>query len=186
LRLLLAIEVRSRAGLFGGGELSSEVFKSDHDWRMRKITEVEHAKALMTEAMDWSVVRWLSEKKRVRKTADLANACLDRLDQEVKARWSDELKAAYSELDGRSDGAQGHKQPSQVIDPQVKRLAKRVKESDDEAYRARMDAESTFDEAEKQMSTRLAREGCRKAIDSWQLHEQAIRKSEAAVGAKKP
>ena len=79
---------------------------------MRKLTEVEDAKALMTEAMNWSVVRWLSQKKRVRKTADLANACLDRLDQEIKARWSDELKAAYSELGGRTDGAQRqHKQP---------------------------------------------------------------------------
>ena len=72
---------------------------------MRKLTEVEDAKALMTEAMSWSVVKWLAEKKRVRKTADLANACLDRLDQEIKARWSDELKAAYRELGGNSGGA---------------------------------------------------------------------------------
>ena len=150
---------------------------------MRKLTEVEDAKALMTEAMNWSVVRWLSQKKRVRKTADLANACLDRLDQEIKARWSDELKAAYSELGGNSGGAgqRPHKQPSQDIDPQVKLLAKRVKESDDEAYRVRMDAEDTFDEAEKKLSTRLAREGCRKAIQSWELHEKAIRRAEALV-----
>jgi hypothetical protein len=154
---------------------------------MRKLKEVEDAKALMTEAMNWSVVRWLKEKKRVRKAADLANACLDRLDQEIKARWSDELKAAYSELGGNSGaaGQRPHEQPSRGIDPQVKLLAKRVKESDDEAYRVRMDAEHTFDLAEKQLSTRLAREGCRKAIDSWDLHEQAIRKSEAALGATK-
>jgi hypothetical protein len=153
---------------------------------MRKLREVEDAKALMTEGMNWSVVRWLKEKKRVRKAADLANASLDRLDQEIKARWSDELKAAYSELGGNSGGAgQPHKQPSQGVDPQVKLLAIRVKESDDEAYRVRMDAEDTFDKAEKQLSARLAREGCRKAIDSWDLHEQAIRKSEAALGATK-
>lgn len=152
---------------------------------MRKLTEVEDAKALMTEAMNWSVVKWLSEKKRVRKTADVANACLDRLDQEVKARWNDELKAAYRELGGNSVGAaQGAHRPSlQDIDPEVKLLAKKLKESDDEAYRVRMDAEDTFDQAEKQLSTRLAREGCRKAIDSWDLHEQAIRKSEAVMGA---
>jgi hypothetical protein len=64
-------------------------------------------------------------------------------------------------------------------------LAKKLKESDDEAYRVRMDAEDTFDEAEKKLSTRLAREGSRKAIDSWDLHEQAIRKSEGAIGATK-
>lgn len=154
---------------------------------MRKLTEVEDAKAVMTEGMNWSVVRWLKEKKKVRKAADLANACLDRLDQEIKARWSDELKAAYSALGGNSGGAgqRPHKQPSQAVDSQVILLAKKVKESDDEAYRVRMDAEHTFDLAEKQLSTRLAREGCRKAIDSWDLHEQAIRKSEAAVGATK-
>ena len=154
---------------------------------MRKLAEVEDAKALMTEAMGWSVVKWLSEKKRVRKAADLANAGLDRLDQEIKTRWSEELKAAYSELGGnRGGGAQRqHKQTSQGIDPQVMLLAKKLKESDDEAYRVRMDAEDTFDEAEKKLSTRLAREGCRKAIDSWDLHEQAIRKSEAAIGATK-
>jgi hypothetical protein len=154
---------------------------------MRKLSEVEDAKALMTEAMNWSVVRWLKEKKRVRKTADLANAALDRLDQEIKARWSDELKAAYNELGGNSArGAQPqHKQTSQGIDPQVMLLAKKLKESDDEAYRVRMDAEDTFDEAEKKLSTRLAREGCRKAIDSWDLHGQAICKSEAVIGATK-
>ena len=148
---------------------------------MRKLTAVEDARVLMTEAMHWSVVKWLSEKKRVRKTADLANACLDRLDQETKARWSDELKAAYSELGGKAgDGAREQKR-SLGIDPQVKLLAQKLKESDDEAYRVRMDAERIFDEAEKKLSTRLAREGCQKAIDSWQLHEQAIRKSEAAI-----
>ncbi|MGZ4819106.1 MAG: hypothetical protein ACXVZJ_10800, partial [Terriglobales bacterium] len=61
--------------------------------------------------------------------------------------------------------------------------AKAVKKADDAAHRARMDAEDTFDEAERQLSTRLAREGCRKAIASWELHEEAIRKAEAALDA---
>ena len=154
---------------------------------MRKLSEVADARALMAEGMNWSVVRWLKEKKRVRKAADLANAALDRLDEEIKARWNDELKAAYSELGGNSGGAaqRHHKRASQDIDPQVMLLAKKLKESDDEAYRIRMVAEDTFDEAEKKLSTRLAREGCGKAIDSWDLHEQAIRKSEAVVGATK-
>ena len=72
---------------------------------MRKLSEVADARALMAEGMNWSVVRWLKEKKRVRKAADLANAALDRLDEEIKARWNDELKAAYSELGGNSGGA---------------------------------------------------------------------------------
>jgi hypothetical protein len=52
---------------------------------------------------------------------------------------------------------------------------------DAEAYQARMDAETTFDLAEKQLSTSLAREGCRKAIHSWELHEKAIRKAETLI-----
>jgi ribosomal protein S21 len=48
---------------------------------------------------------------------------------------------------------------------------------DDEAYRARVKAEETFDNAERQLSTSLAREGCRQAIQSWDLYEKAIRKA---------
>jgi len=121
---------------------------------MEKLREVETAKALMTEAVAWSVMKWLREKKRVRKTADQANAALDQLNQAVKDRWPDALKAVN---------------------------AKKVKEADDEALRAHLDAEATFDEAEKQLSTRLAREGCRKAIESWDRHEKAIRKAEALI-----
>ena len=56
---------------------------------MEKLPEVETAKALMTEAMVWSVMKWLREKKRVRKTADLANAALDQLSAVTRQRWPD-------------------------------------------------------------------------------------------------
>jgi hypothetical protein len=62
-------------------------------------------------------------------------------------------------------------------------LVKNVKEMDDKAYCARMDAEKTFDEAERQLSTSLAREGCKKAIRSWNLYERAIREAEGLVGS---
>jgi len=62
---------------------------------MHKLPEVEEAKDLMNEALDWSTFKWLFEKPRVRKTADLANAALDHLNRAVKARWSDEFKAIY-------------------------------------------------------------------------------------------
>lgn len=133
---------------------------------MDSMKEVAEARAVMTEAVDWSVVRWLREKKRVRKIADHANDVLDRVCQNAKAHWSSELRAAYES--GRADGELG-------------RLAAQVKRADTEAYRARMEAEATFDEAERQLSTRLAREGCHKAIRSWDLYEKAIRKAEAAM-----
>jgi hypothetical protein len=43
---------------------------------MRKLAEVDEAKALMTEGLNWSVMKWLREKKRVRRTADKANDAL--------------------------------------------------------------------------------------------------------------
>ena len=136
----------------------------------------------MTEAVSWSVMKWLREKKRVRKTADQANAALDQLNQAVKDCWHDSVRVAYASLVTQDSGnSTVPSQPTQEIDPQSRLSAKRVKEADDAAYRARMDAEETFDEAERQLSTSLAREGCRKAIQSWELHEKAIRRAEALL-----
>jgi hypothetical protein len=141
---------------------------------MRKLPEVEEARALMTEAVAWSVMKWLREKKRVRKVADKANAALDELNRAAKARWSHERRSAYEELTQQSGTPQ-----SQAINPDIRQFVSRVKEADDQAYSARMDAEHTFDEAERLLSTSLAREGCQKAIRSWDLHEKAIRRAEA-------
>jgi hypothetical protein len=128
---------------------------------MRKLAQVEEAKDIMRQGIEWSVMRWLKEKRNVRKLADRANAALDALDRDMKAAWPAELKEAY-EAGGESE------------------LAQRIKRADDAAARARVRAEKTFDEAEEQMSARLAREGCLQAIQSWELREQAIRMSERA------
>jgi hypothetical protein len=153
---------------------------------MHRLPEVEEAKALMTEAIDWSVMKWLWEKQRVRQTADNANAVLDKLNRAVKSRWSQETKAAHRELvrektkaatvDDPEPGAQKSRS-----DGDLGKFIRKVQEADDKAHRARMDAEQTFDEAERLLSTSLAREGCKKAIRSWELHEKAIRCAEAGV-----
>lgn len=143
---------------------------------MRTLTEVEEAKALMREAAEWSVVRWLREKKRVRRTADVANGALDRLQAEMRARWPEDLRAGYEALAQR--GSRKHTRPDG--------LASEIYRLDDAAHRARMDAEGTFDEAERQLSARIAREGCGKAIFSWELYEKAIAAAERAVTAAKP
>ncbi len=149
---------------------------------MDKLPEVEIAKALMTEAMSWSVMKWLREKKRVRKTADKANAALDELNAAVKADWAGEMKAAYQTVSLQSVDTQVTGQHKKLADAgNATLIAKKVREADDEAYRARMDAEKTFDEAERQLSTSLAREGCRKAIHGWELHEKAIRMAQSAA-----
>jgi hypothetical protein len=152
---------------------------------MRKLSAVENARAIMTEGVEWGVWKWMLEKKRVRETADEARAALDELEKKVKASWSDELKRAYNQLlsengNGkrtRKNGAAGKKTNSQ-IDRQVVDAVRQVMQADDEAYDAHETAEEVFAEAEQRMSTNLAREGERKALVAYDLHETAIRQAE--------
>lgn len=156
---------------------------------MQKLIPVEEAKALMTEAIEWSVWRWLIEKKRVRVAADAAVDALNTLDKKVKAAWSDDLKKAFRELEleleSSTNGAsrarkkyEKAKEEAQEVPAEIKLAVQRVKEADDEAEEARLDAEGTFDEAERRLSAGMAREGARKAIESWELREKSIRKAE--------
>lgn len=146
---------------------------------MQKLAEVEEAKALMNEAKDWGVWHWLTEKRRVRAAADQANDALGELEKKVKAGWDDDLKRAWSTGTRASANCKpGH------LDPETTKVLDRIKEMDEEAEAARLDAEATFDEAERHLSTSMACEGAQKAIDAWVLREKAIRKAEA-VGKKK-
>lgn len=133
---------------------------------MKKLIDVEAAQALFNEAYDWSVMKWLTEKKRVRKAADKANATLDSVEKEMQDDWPKELKAAYSN--------------SGATTPEMKTLAKKLKDAHDAAINTRMQAEETFDKAERRLSAALAREGCHQALKGWELHLEAIRKAEAA------
>lgn len=142
---------------------------------MRKLPQVEEAKDVMRQGMEWSVVRWLKEKRKVRKLADRANAALDALDHEVKAAWPRDLQEAYGSL---RNGDAARERPGPAVE-----TAQRIKRADDSAARARAKAEATFDQAEDELSARLAREGCLQAIQSWELHEQAIRLSELGGNA---
>ena len=154
---------------------------------MQKLIPVEEAKTLMNEAIDWSVWRWLTEKKRVRLAVDAAVDALNAQAKKVKAAWSEDLKKAYRELeledavDGNSRSRQKYekaREEAQHVPAELKLAVKRVKNADDEAEIARLEAEDTFDEAERKLSAGMAREGARKAIESWELKEKAIRKAE--------
>ena len=160
---------------------------------MQRLISVEDAIALMTEAREWGVWRWLTEKKKVRAAADAANAALGELEEKVKSSWDDDLWKAYRELeaeaamDGNAKSRRQYekaKEAAKDLDPKLKLAIKRVKEADDEAYRVHMDAEDTFDEAERRLSAGMAREGTWKAIDSWDLREKAIRKAVAVAKRK--
>jgi len=150
---------------------------------MHKLPEVEEAKDLMNEAMGWSSFKWLFEKPRVRKTADRANAALDHLNRAVKAQWGEAATAAYKKLFGKAAAARQSAEKGQggESSAEIELFIERVIQADRVAHRVRMSAEHTFDEAEKQMSTSLAKEGCKKAIHSWELHEKAIRNAEAVA-----
>jgi hypothetical protein len=159
---------------------------------MRKLPAVEDARAIMTEGTQWGVWKWLLEKKRVRAIADVARAALDQFEMKVKATWSDDLKIAYNQLvsqngdvkQARQKAKLGKKQTAPKIDSHVTTVVKRVKEADDDAYNAHEDAEDLFAEAEKRMSTSMAREAAVKALEAYDLHEAAIRKAEALAHPK--
>jgi len=160
---------------------------------MQKLVEVEEAKELMNAAKDWSVWRWLLEKGRVRATADRAVEALDELEKKVKAAWGDDLRKAYRELEAQAVYESNPKEKrhyekareeARGIDARIKTAVQRVKQADDQATRTRIDAEETFDEAERKLSASLARQGAQKAIDSWELREKAIRKAEALTQRK--
>lgn len=154
---------------------------------MRKLPAVENARALMTEGMGWGMWKWLTEKKHVRATADEARAALDDLEKKVKATWNDDLKHAYNQLlsTGSSrkrsprNGEAGTKAKTPRLDDHVLIALRRVMQADDDAYDAHETAEEAFAEAEQRMSTNLAREGARKALAAYDLHEAAIRQAEA-------
>ncbi len=155
---------------------------------MQKLEPVEEAKSLFNEAKEWGVWRWLTEKSRARRTADAAWEALDAYEKKVKAAWSDDLKKAYREaeaeaaLDGNARSR--HKlekaqEEAKDVDPEIKAAAKKFKKAEDEAYQLHMNAEATFDEADRRLSTSMAREGSQQAIDAWEAREKVIRKAES-------
>jgi hypothetical protein len=134
---------------------------------MRKLVPVEDAKALMREAIDWTMWSWLTQKRRLRTTADAAWEALEGCEHKVKSAWSDDLKKVYRGKDGDR------------LDPELKLAVERMREADEAWKEARITAEGTFDEAERRMSTSMACEGAAQAIAAWELTERAIRRAEA-------
>ncbi len=152
---------------------------------MKKLEAVEEAREVMTAGREWGVFKWLMEKRRVRGIADRATAALNECEDSVKATWSDELKRAYNylaTLDSEAGkGKKGAKAKAGDFDPEVLATAQRVLDADEETERQRLEAEDTFAEGERQLSTAMAREGAGQALATYDLHEKAIRKAEAAA-----
>jgi hypothetical protein len=136
---------------------------------MQKLIPVEDAKALMREAVGWSVWNWMTQKRRLRSAADAAWEALEEQDRRVKHRWSEEVRKAYQ---GKN---------SNRLDPDLKLAVQRAREADEEWKAARETAEATVDEADRRMSTSMACEGAQQAIEAWELTEKAIRRAEAVA-----
>jgi hypothetical protein len=148
---------------------------------MHKLVPVEDAKALFREAKDWSVWRWLIEKKRARSTADAAWEALAACEDRVKAGWPEEWQQAYRDL-----SANGRPKPRRHsdLDPEIKAALEHLREADEKARQAHQAAENQFDEADRRMSSSMARDGTQMAIDAWELTEKFIRKAEALARRK--
>jgi hypothetical protein len=152
---------------------------------MKKLEAVEEAREVMTAGKEWGVFKWLMEKRRVRIIADKATAALNEAEDSVKATWSDDLKRAYNYLATQDSdagkGKKGAKAKAEDFDPEVLAIAQKVLDADEETERQRLEAEDTFAEGERQLSTAMAREGAGQALATYDLHEKAIRKAEAAA-----
>ena len=159
---------------------------------MKKLSAVDDARAVMTQGLEWGVWKWLTEKRRVRALADEARAALDELEMNTKLGWSDDYKLAYNHLVSENDDAKQARRKSKSVrsttegkvNAKVLAAVTKVKEADDDAYSAHEDAEDLFAEAERKMSTSMARDAARKALEAYDLHEAAIRKAEALAQGK--
>jgi hypothetical protein len=137
---------------------------------MHKLTAVENAKTLFNEAKDWSVWRWLMEKKKARTTADAAWEALEACEAQVKAGWGEDLQKAYGHPKSKAHAA---------LEAETREALDRLHEADVAAQQARDAAEAQFDEADRRMSSSMACEGAQMAIDAWEQREKVIRKAEA-------
>jgi hypothetical protein len=142
---------------------------------MHKLAPVEEAKTLFNDAKDWSVWRWLLEKKRARTTADAAWEALEACEAKVRAGWTEEWRQAYGHPKSRRFAA---------LDSEVQAALERLHADDEESKQARDAAEAQFDEADRRMSTSMACVGAQMAIDAWEMREKVIRKAEALARRK--
>jgi len=142
---------------------------------MHKLDPVEEAKSLFSEAKNWSVWRWLIEKKRARTTADTAWEALEACEERVKAGWHEEWREAYGHPRSKNFAA---------LPADVKTALETLHKNDRAAQQARDAAEAQFDEADRRMSTKMACIGAQMAIDAWELRDRVIREAEAIARRK--
>jgi hypothetical protein len=92
-------------------------------------------------------------------------------------RWLTEKKRARQTADAAWEALEEYEK--QLKAPRT--VLHQLKDTEKEAYQARMDAEAQFDEADRRMSAGMACEGAQMALDAWRLREKYIRKLESLI-----
>lgn len=113
---------------------------------MQKLVAVEYARAIMTEAIAWPDWKWLFDKARVREAADRAAEAFEMANRQARSLWR--------ELEGGD--------------------AERMQQAQGIAAEVTKEAEEMFAAAERQLNAGLAREAANRALQSFDLREQAL------------
>ena len=104
-----------------------------------------------------------------------------------KASWSDDLRKAWREAetetaaaaDGRAKRAYEKAKAEAKASTRAQGKGAPLARGGRQAFKARMDAEAQFDEADRRPELVMACEGAQMAIDAWVMREKFIRKMEA-------
>ena len=148
---------------------------------MHKLAAVEDAKSLFNEAKNWSLWRWLFEKRRARTTADAAWAALEACEEKVKSGWAEEWQQAY--LDLSTNGRRKSRRHA-GLDPELKAALESLHEADEIGPSGPRRGGSPVRRGRPPPEHRMACEGAQMALDAWELREKFIRKAEALARRK--
>lgn len=139
---------------------------------------VVEAKRLLEETQQWWPWTWASDlnKIKLRSAIETATNALEREVQKAKHSWSREMQTAYREL----RVAPSQRALASIIDPIIKRAARKLKTAEDELNQATLKAHNIFDEAEKELNPSKARDGALQTAKAIEQHETVLSLANAA------
>jgi chromosome segregation ATPase len=139
---------------------------------------VIEAKRLLEETKQWWPWSWAADlnKIKLRSAIETATKALEREVEKAKNSWSREMQRAYREL----TVAESRRASTSNIDPEIKRAARKLKDAEDELNLATVQAQKTFDEAERELNPSKAREGALQTAKAIEKHETVLSIANAA------
>jgi excinuclease UvrABC nuclease subunit len=93
---------------------------------MQKLLAVEEARRVLTEGKDWSIWRWLLEKRRVRTAADAGTAALDDLEKKMRAAAKELKFEEAAQLRDQIIMLQGKQPEANAVAPKRHQTAKQA------------------------------------------------------------